>query len=233
MNRQKILIVEDSDDTLTFLKIILQKNYDLCFARDGKSALDAVKTEAPDLVLLDVLLPLINGYEVCKTLKNDPELKKIPVIFLSSKNLQEEVHYGLEIGADDYLVKPFDHNELKTRIQNRLNITSGIKSAMHGESMLKLGTIELELIERSVKVNGEEVSLTQTEFDILRLLGQKRGSVVSREEIMQTLWKQSAKTTSDRTIDVHIRSLRKKLPQLNEQIKTLYGQGYQLTLHSG
>jgi DNA-binding response OmpR family regulator len=190
------------------------------------------KSFQPEIIVLDVVMPKLNGYDTCKKLKEDAETKDIPVIFLSSKNTTTEITYGLSMGADDYLPKPFDHKELLARIKSRLT-----RAQSSPTPKVKVGKLEIDTVNRIATYDGGVITLTLTEFDILRLLASRFGVVVSllasrfgvvvsREDIMKEIWRDSATQTTDRTIDVHIRSLRKKMPAMNAHIQSVYGVGY-------
>lgn len=219
--KSKILVIEDNSDTRRFLQVMLSREFDVTVAQNGVEGIELAKNSKPELIVLDVVMPSLSGYETCKRLKSDPETETIPVIFLSGKNTTTEITYGLSMGADDYLPKPFDHKELLARIKSRLSRAQASPSPK-----VKVGKLEIDTVNRLAKYNGEKTSLTLTEYDILRLLASRFGVVVSREEIMKEIWRDSAGDTTDRTIDVHIRSLRKKIPEMNDHIQSVYGVGY-------
>jgi DNA-binding response OmpR family regulator len=219
--RQKILVIEDNPDTRRFLQVMLGREFEVLVAENGLEGIDLARAKLPDLIVLDVIMPVLNGYDTCKRLKSDPETQSIPVIFLSGKNTTAEITYGLSMGAEDYLPKPFDHRELMTRIKSRL-----LRSKTATSPKVRVGKLEIDPINRTANYNDHQVPLTLTEYDILRLLASRNGVVVSRSEIMKEIWKDSAPATTDRTIDVHIRSLRKKIPEMNVHIQSVYGVGY-------
>ena len=219
--RQKILVIEDNPDTRRFLQVMLAREFDVLVAENGLDGIAIARSRHPDLIVLDVIMPVLNGYDTCKRLKADPETHSIPVIFLSGKNTTAEITYGLSMGAEDYLPKPFDHRELMTRIKSRL-----LRSRLPISPKVKVGKLEIDPINRTANYDDQPVPLTLTEYDILRLLASRNGVVVSRTEIMKEIWKDSAPATTDRTIDVHIRSLRKKIPEMNVHIQSVYGIGY-------
>jgi len=220
--KNRILVIEDNVDTRRFLQVMLSREFDVIVAENGLDGIEKAKKEQPDLIVLDVIMPTLNGYDTCKELKTKPETKDIPVIFLSGKNTTEEITFGLSMGADDYLPKPFDHKELLVRIKAHL-----ARKANPGTApKIKVGPLEIDTVNRTASFNGVIANLTLTEYDILRLLSSRNGVVVSREEIMKEIWRDSAIDTSDRTIDVHVRSLRKKIPEMEEHIQSVYGIGY-------
>ncbi len=219
--KSKILVIEDNADTRRFLQVMLSREFDVSLAENGSQGFDLAKSLQPELIVLDVVMPTMNGYDTCKKLKGDADTKAIPVIFLSGKNTTAEITYGLSMGADDYLPKPFDHKELMARIKSRLT-----RAQANPSPKIKVGKLEIDTVNRLATFDGEIIALTLTEYDILRLLAARFGVVVSREEIMKEIWRDSATETTDRTIDVHIRSLRKKIPAMNAHIQSVYGVGY-------
>jgi DNA-binding response OmpR family regulator len=224
--KNKILVIEDNADTRRFLQVMLSREFEVSIAENGLDGIEKAKHEQPELIVLDVVMPTLNGYDTCKELKTDAKTRHIPVIFLSGKNTTAEITYGLSMGADDYLPKPFDHKELLVRIKSRLNRANSNASSPFS----KVGLLSIDSSARTASYNGVTADLTLTEYDILRLLATRNGVVISREEIMKEIWRDSAMQTSDRTIDVHIRSLRKKIPELNTHIQSVYGIGYKYSL---
>jgi two-component system alkaline phosphatase synthesis response regulator PhoP len=166
-------------------------------------------------------MPILSGYDTCSILKKDDKTKHIPIIFLSAKNTVTDITQGLSQGADDYIPKPFDYKELIARVKARLRASP--ESA--GQPVI-VGDLKIEPSNREVSYGGMRAQLTLTEFDILRMLATREGQVVTREEILKTVWKDDATGTNDRTIDVHIRALRKKMPTLSRHIVSIYGVGY-------
>lgn len=221
MNRHKILIIEDNGDTRRFLQVMLAKEYDVLTAENGVQGLEIARNENPNMVLIDVVMPVLNGYDTCKILKEDARTSRIPVIFLSAKNSSADISFAFSVGADDFITKPFDYRELSARIKNRLS-----KSDTDREQVLQIGALRIETSKREVSYGGQIVHLTLTEFDILLCLATRRGTVVSRDEIMKHVWRDSASSTNDRTIDVHVRALRRKVPALTKHVQSIYGVGY-------
>jgi len=167
------------------------------------------------------MLPILSGYDACSLLKKDEKTKHIPIIFLSAKNSVPDITHGLTSGADDYIPKPFDYKELVARIKARLR-----KSSDNVAQPIQVGDLRIDPASREVSFGGKKAQLTLTEFDILRYLAVRAGSVVSREEILKEVWKDDSSKTNDRTIDVHIRALRRKIPPLTKHIISIYGVGY-------
>lgn len=221
MEKSKILIIEDNLDTRRFLEAMLSKDYEIIIAENGVIGIDYARNRAPDLILLDVVLPILSGYDACSLLKKDEKTKRIPIIFLSAKNGITDITQGLSAGAEDYIPKPFDYKELVARIQARLR-----KRTEETAQPIVLGDLRIDQANREVSYGEKKAQLTLTEFDILRCLAVKAGTVVSRDEILKEVWKDDSMKTNDRTIDVHIRALRKKLPALTRHVMSIYGVGY-------
>ncbi|HUP56226.1 MAG TPA: response regulator transcription factor [Bdellovibrionota bacterium] len=221
MEKHRILIIEDNPDTRRFLEAMLGKEFDILTAENGVIGIDYARNKAPDLILLDIMLPILSGYDACSLLKKDEKTKHIPIIFLSAKNSVPDITHGLTSGADDYIPKPFDYKELVARIKARLR-----KSADKVAQPIQVGDLRIDPASREVSFGGKKAQLTLTEFDILRYLAVRAGSVVSREEILKEVWKDESNKTNDRTIDVHIRALRRKIPPLTKHIISIYGVGY-------
>jgi len=223
-----IFIIEDEAEIATLLKITLEKEkYKVRQFENATNFLSEVskKKEIPSLVILDLMLPDLDGFEVCKFLKRDDVYQKIPVIMLTAKSEEMDKVLGLEIGADDYITKPFSINELKARIKAVLRRQENVETQTQSIRMIEGYKVDFNRLE--VSKDGEKIELTTTEFKILDLLSKKRGWVYSREQIINYLWGHE-KYPTERTIDVHINNLRKKLPDLNEKIVNVRGVGYKL-----
>jgi DNA-binding response OmpR family regulator len=221
MEQPKILIIEDHHETRHFLEKMLSPKYQILVAENAVIGVDHARTRSPDLIILDVVLPILSGIDACSLLKQDEKTKRIPIILLSVKNTPTDISKGFAVGADDYIPKPFDFKELESRIQSRLR-----KSEGNELKIIEVGALSLNPSTRDVFFQGKKVVLTLTEFDLLRFLVLKRGAIVSRDDILQEIWKDHAEKTNDRTIDVHIRALRKKIPEMSRHILSIYGVGY-------
>jgi two-component system, OmpR family, alkaline phosphatase synthesis response regulator PhoP len=221
MEKKRILVVEDNPDTRRFLEAMLSQEFEIITAENGIIGIEYARNRNPDLILLDITLPILNGHDACSLLKKDEKTKRIPIIFLSAKNTTADITLGLGLGADDYLTKPFDFKELLARIKTHLRKNSELTS-----SPIIVGDLKIDPTNREVFYGTEKISLTLTEFDILRHLATHSGNVVSREEILNEVWRENAENTSDRTIDVHVRAIRKKIPALARHITSVYGIGY-------
>ncbi|MGK5081860.1 response regulator transcription factor [Bdellovibrionota bacterium FG-1] len=221
MEKPRILVIEDNADTRRFLEAMLNKEFEIITAENAVIGIEYARNKAPDLILLDIMLPILSGYDACSLLKKDDKTKRIPIIFLSAKNSVPDITQGLTQGADDYIPKPFDFKELKARIHARLR-----KNAEPVSQPIQIGDLKIDPASREVLFAGKKAQLTLTEFDILRCLAAKAGSVVSREEILKDVWHEDSGQTNDRTIDVHIRALRRKIPPLTRHVISIYGVGY-------
>ena len=223
----KILIVDDEPDIVELVKINLEKNgFDVISSYTGREIFNLFKKFSIDLVILDLMLPDIDGLEICKILKSENETKNIPIIMLTAKDTEIDKVLGLELGADDYITKPFSPRELVARVRAVLRRTRKPSD----ESILKFDNIlKIDLKKFEVFVNGEKVNLTTTEFKLLKALAIRRGEVLSRNELLDYIWG-SEKIVIDRTIDVHIKHLREKLGKVGKFIKNVRGVGYKLDL---
>jgi DNA-binding response OmpR family regulator len=221
MEKPKILIIEDNADTRRFLEAMLSKEFEIITAENGVIGIDYARNKTPDLILLDIMLPILSGYDACSLLKKDDKTSRIPIIFLSAKNSTQDITQGLTAGADDYIPKPFDYKELLARIKARLR-----KNAEEISQPIIIGDLKIDQSNREVLFGGRKSQLTLTEFDILRCLAAKAGTVISRDEILKEVWRDDSQKTNDRTIDVHIRALRRKIPSLTKHIISIYGVGY-------
>lgn len=225
MGKSTILIIEDNSDTRRFLEAMLIKDFEIISAENAVVGIEYARNKSPDLILLDIMLPILSGYDACSLLKKDEKTKRIPIIFLSAKNTVSNITQGLSQGADDYMAKPFDYKELLARIQARLR-----RNQDDAPPTLQIGDLKIDHANREVFYAGKKALLTLTEFDILRCLAAKAGTIVSRDDILRDVWKDQNKKTNDRTIDVHIRALRRKIPALIKHVISVYGIGYKYEL---
>lgn len=218
----KILIVEDEQHINRLIELVLLTDgyYKIRKAYDGEEALKLIKEDKPDLILMDVMIPEIDGFSLCKIIKNDDYLKSIQVIMLTAKKLEDDILNGFKTGAIDYITKPFSNKILLARINAHLeNVNSDIK-------LYK----DVVLDEKSfaVKVNNKAVELTHFEFKLIKLFISNAGKVFSRSALLQYLRGDEGFDVSERAIDVQILNLRRKLGSLGENIKTVRGFGYKL-----
>lgn len=222
-SKAKILVIEDNEDTRRFLQQILGKEYEVILAENAVIGIEHARNQSPDLILLDIMLPHLSGTEACELLKKDQRTARIPIIFLSAKSKISDITSGLSIGADDYISKPFDYKELLARIQARLRASASRNVA--GETII-LGDLSIDPASRTVKFKNRTIDLTLTEFDILRRLANHPGETVTRKDIIEAVRHHSKKAINDRTIDVHIRAIRKKIPEMQKHLISIYGVGY-------
>ena len=218
----KILIIEDDPDIRELLRFNLEKaGYNLFLAEDGEKALTLARQHAPDIILLDLMLPGVDGLEVCRTLKKDPELQRIPVMMVTAKGEEMDRVVGLELGADDYVVKPFSLREVVLRIRKVLD--RGEKQA--APAILKADPLVLDLDAHTARLDDQFLELTATEFRLLTYLLRHRGRVQTREMLLDRVWGYSFEGYA-RTIDTHVRRLRKKMGAAQNLIETVRGVGY-------
>ncbi|HDS30971.1 MAG TPA: response regulator [Firmicutes bacterium] len=219
-----ILIVEDEKDLVKTLEYNLQQNdFSTQSALNGKDAIKLLEKEPlPDLVLLDLMLPDISGYEVCRFLKGDSRTKNIPVIMLTARTEEIDRILGFELGADDYVPKPFSVRELLLRIKAVLR---RLKSEDDEKPKISIGVLSIDSPGHRVWVEGEEVTLTALEFRLLENLVSRRGRVQTRDMLLSDVWGIDADVTT-RTVDTHIKRLREKLGPAGEHIETIRGVGY-------
>jgi two-component system phosphate regulon response regulator PhoB len=224
MPRQKILIVEDNEDILELIAYNLEREgYATVKALSGEDALESVRRSVPQLILLDLMLPEMDGLEVCRMLKSDPKTQGIPIVMVTAKGEEPDVVTGLELGADDYVTKPFRPKELVARVRAVLRRTS--RPAVEPADIVALHGIELHPGRREVHVKGRRVTLTFTEFQVLQLLMRRPGWVFTRYQIVDAVRGQDYPVT-DRSVDVQIVGLRKKLGKAARYVETVRGIGY-------
>ncbi|MDA8527492.1 response regulator transcription factor [Opitutaceae bacterium] len=224
--RKKILIVDDEPDVADLVAYNLKtKGFDTETVNDPTHSIGVARTMMPDLVILDVMMPEINGIQICRLLRAEPQLKNVPVIFLTAKVEEDDRVQGLESGADDYICKPFSIKELVLRVQNILRRTSEKEDGV-GVTLI-VGSIELDVDRYEVKIGGEVIDLTATEFKLLHLLMERRGRVQTREHLLLNVWNYETEIET-RTVDTHVRRLREKLGAEAEWIETIRGVGYRM-----
>ena len=222
-----ILIVDDEADILEMLKYNLEKEgYTVLTARQGQSALDQVKRK-PDLILLDVMMPEMDGWEVCRRLKQDPKTAAIPVLFLTAKGAEMDEVLGLELGAEDYIVKPISVRKLLARVRAVLRRRELVQDGSQAEGIIRIDALEINVPNYTVSVGAREVALTRKEFETLVHLIQHRGRVISREMLLNVVWGENVHVV-DRTVDVHISKIREKLGSYGDLIETVKGVGYRV-----
>jgi len=220
-----ILIIEDEKDIVEAIEYNLKKEgFKAYKALDGLSGLKSAKSKGPDLIILDLMLPEMDGLDVCKNLKKDPATANIPIIMLTAKSEEVDKVLGLELGADDYITKPFGMRELLARIKAILKrYDKKQKTAGH---VLKFTELEIDVEKHEVKVGGKPVELTAKEFDLLKFLAENKQRVFGRDRLLDAVWGIDV-AIETRTVDVHVRRLREKLgKKTGKYIQTLRGVGY-------
>jgi two-component system alkaline phosphatase synthesis response regulator PhoP len=224
----RILMVDDEKDIVDLVAYNLEKEgYETLKALDGEKALQLVRTKTPDLVVLDLMLPGIQGLEVCKRIRKDPETAFIPIIMLTAKGAEIDKIVGLEVGADDYITKPFSVKELLARIKAVLRRSEARRAAGQAE-VFEFKGLHIDFKSYVVTVDGKRVDLSPTEFRLLKFLSRNPGRVYSREQILDRVWGDEA-FVEPRTVDVHIRRLRSRIEQDEsspDYIVTVRGAGY-------
>ncbi|MDE2825418.1 MAG: response regulator [Gemmatimonadota bacterium] len=220
--RQTILVVDDEPDIVEIIQYNLEKSgFDVIVAADGPVALEKARDETPDLIVLDLMLPGLEGTDVCRILKQDERTRSIPILMLTAKSEEIDRIIGLELGADDYVVKPFSPREIALRIRNILRR----RTAPETPGPVRAGPLVIDVEGHHVSVSGSTVSLTATEFKLLAVLFQRRGRVQSREELLDVVWGYDYMGYG-RTVDAHIKRLREKLGEAAGMVETVRGVGY-------
>lgn len=224
--RRNILVVEDEDDILELVQYNLTKSgFAVTAVTSGEEALKAVSTRHPDLVLLDLMLPGVDGLEVCKSLKQDPRTKSIPVVMLTAKGEESDIVTGLELGADDYITKPFSPKVLIARVRTVLR--RKVVEKVDEGATVRIHDFYIHPGRHEVLVSGVSVDLTYTEFRLLHLLARRPGWVFTRSQIVDAV-RGTDYPVTDRAVDVHIVGLRKKLGESGQYIETVRGVGYRM-----
>jgi two-component system phosphate regulon response regulator PhoB len=221
--KQKILVVDDEPEAVELVEFNLkQAGYDVATAADGAEALKKTRALLPSLIVLDVMLPEMDGLEVCKMLRRDPATAAVPIIMLTAKAAEIDRVLGLELGADDYLTKPFSPRELVLRVKKQL--ARGRGKSEEAES-LAFGDLLIDVPRHLVSWRGKKVDLTATEFKLLTILAQRRGRVQSRDHLLRDVWEYNT-LVDTRTVDTHMRRLREKLGPASKFLDTVRGVGY-------
>lgn len=224
MAKQNILVVEDEEDILELVRYNLAKEgHHVTGVGSGEEALKAVRAEPPDLILLDLMLPGVDGLDVCKTLKGDPKTRSIPIVMLTAKGEEADIVTGLEMGADDYVTKPFSPRVLMARVKAALR--RRVKGPAGETDPVSVHGLSIHPGRHEVLVKGKEVKLTRTEFRILHFLARNPGWVFTRYQIVDAVHGEDYVVT-DRTVDVQVFGLRRKLGAAGDCIETIRGVGY-------
>jgi len=221
--KQKILVVDDEPEAIELVEFNLkQAGFDVASAADGAEALKKARALQPSLVVLDLMLPEMDGLEVCKILRREPTTKAIPIIMLTAKAAEIDRVLGLELGADDYLTKPFSPRELVLRVKKVLQRG---RVEDDEEKTMKFGDLLIDTPRHLVSWRGKAIELTATEFKLLSVLAKRRGRVQSRDQLLRDVWEYDS-LIDTRTVDTHMRRLREKLGPAAKFLDTVRGVGY-------
>jgi two-component system phosphate regulon response regulator PhoB len=223
---QKIYIVEDEPDIRETLKYnFLNEGFKVYTSPDGEEALSNIKKVLPDVLILDLMLPGLSGLDVCKSIRGDEDIRDMSIIMLTAKGEEIDRVIGFELGADDYVTKPFSVRELILRVKVLLKKQS---DSLVTNKLVTFGPIRIDLDAHELKINDEEIVLTALEFKLLQHLVKRKGRVQTREQLLGDVWGYSAEVTT-RTVDTHIKRLREKLGNSSDYIQTIRGVGYRFS----
>ncbi|MGE3164777.1 MAG: response regulator [Planctomycetota bacterium] len=225
MKRSKVLLIEDEADLLEMVQYNLEREgYRVISSRDGELGLELAREEAPDLVLLDLMLPGLDGIEVCRKLKEDPVTRPIPIVMVTAKGEETDVVLGLGVGADDYVTKPFSPKELTARVKAVLR-RAPLRGEAEAENRIVRDGVVIDSVRHQIKVDGQPIAFTATEFRLLYFLAAHPGRVFTRDHLLSRVIGEDA-VVVDRNIDVHIRAIRKKIGEYRNLVETIRGVGY-------
>ncbi len=223
MMKAKILVIDDEPDVVQLIEYNLKSaGYDVVSAADGREALEKARTLQPDLIILDLMLPEVEGLDVCKVLRRDPGTAGIPIVMLTAKASETDRVLGFELGADDYVTKPFSPRELVLRVKRLLRSDS---AKQDNAEVIEVGDLSLDIPRHEALVKGKRIDLTATEFRLLTVLVKRRGRVQSREQLLRDVWEYDS-LIDTRTVDTHMRRLREKLGAAAKHLDTVRGVGY-------
>lgn len=232
MKRHKVVVIEDEADILEVIEYNLSREgFAVVSCRDGEEGLRVVQSEVPGMVLLDLMLPGIDGIEICRTLRSDPVTKRIPIIMVTAKGEESEIVLGLGVGADDYVVKPFSPKELVARVKAVLR-RGPVREDLGTRGRVVRGPLSIDPTRHEVRIGKIQISLTPTEFRLLYFLASHSGRVFTRDQLLNHTVGEEA-IVIDRNIDVHVRSIRRKLSPYGDIIETIRGVGYRFRDEEG
>ncbi len=224
---KRVMVVDDEPDIVELVRYNLtSEGYDVITAKNGQEALEKMAS-LPDLIILDLMMPVMDGLETCKRLKGDPRTARIPVLFLTARSGEVDEVIGLELGADDYIRKPISPRKLAARVKALFRRYEQGASVPADEALIELGRLKINRTNRTVRLGSREIFFPRKEFEILALLAGSPGKVFSREMLLDQVWGNDV-VVIDRTVDVHIRKIREKLGDDADRIETLKGVGYRL-----
>lgn len=223
--KPKILLVDDEKDIVEFLEYNLnQEGFEVITAYDGNEALQKL-SEKPDMVILDIMMPNIDGFEVCRRIRENKAYTEMPVIFLTAKGAEADEIKGLELGASDFIKKPISPKKLIARVNS--NLRKNFKDEKNFPVKIQTGPLEIDREKYVVLIDGSETIFPRKEFELLYFLANNPGKVFSRDNLLRTVWGADVYVV-DRTVDVHIRKIREKLDKFSDLIETIKGVGYRL-----
>lgn len=231
MSKPSVLIVEDEPDIAELIAFHVEhEGFGASVVQSGKLALDSVRRDPPDLIVLDLMLPDLDGLEVCRRLRRDGPGRAVPILIVSARGEESDIVAGLELGADDYVTKPFSPKVLMARVRNILRRTESSSETTGNARRIEMadGHLVLDADRYRLVCEGEPIELTRTEFEILRCLADRPGFVRTRAQIISSMYGDGAVLTS-RTIDVHITAIRRKLGSYGRLIETVRGVGYRMS----
>jgi DNA-binding response OmpR family regulator len=224
MHRKRLLIVDDEPENRVALRDLFAPEFDVETANDGLEALEKAGAVPPDLILLDIVMPRMDGFQTCLKLRQGEATRHIPIILLTSRNQPETETFGLDLGADDFVGKPFNREVLKARVNKRLGVAARDPLGEYTD----LEDCRVYWERQEAACGDERIPLTAKEIGLLRLFVENKGRLLTRNMILDHVWSDTYIT--DRTIDSHVKELRKKLPPMARLLKTIYGSGYRLDL---
>lgn len=229
--QKTILVVDDEQDIVDLISYNLSKEgYEVATASNGTDAVELAQRLRPDLVILDIMMPGLDGFEVCRTLRQDPSMQSTAIVFLTAKAGEIDQILGLELGADDYIQKPISPRVLLARVKTifRRGSDRVRTETVAAPEVLRIGTIEVNRQNYTVKIDGKETFFPKKEFELLAFLASNRGKVFSREALLRRIWGESVYVI-DRTVDVHVSKVREKLGKHGNRIETVKGAGYRFS----
>lgn len=222
---KKILLVDDEKDIVEFLKYNLeQENFEVLVGYNGEEALEKI-SQKPNLVILDIMMPKMDGFEVCRRIRATPGFENVPIIFLTAKSGEIDEIKGLELGASDYIQKPISPKKLVARVNSNLRKFEETSVPVAGPVNIKIGPLDIDKEKYVIRVNGEKKIFPRKEFELLYFLASNPGKVLNREALLKNVWGADVYVV-DRTVDVHIRKIREKLDSYSDLIETVKGVGY-------
>lgn len=222
--KPKLLVVDDEPQIRDLIGELLSEHFEPTFAANGLEAVQIAKKNLPDMILLDIMMPGMDGMSACRALREEPLTRHIPVMMLTAADSTDNRIQSFDLGADDFISKPFNMHELTSRVLAKYRRSRELGRAM--PKTMELANVQIDLTNQQVKISGEEIAFSPVEFEILKLLMLNENTLVSRKTILEQVWKDP--NQSDRVMDAHIVSLRKKLKNFKGELKTVYGTGYQI-----